>query len=82
MDTMLAHIPGCWNAHVAAGATREDRLARLEKCPAAFRAGVDAHVRTVFAIKARAAGKKLKGPRGVVTTAAAITQPTEQESIT
>jgi len=42
---------GCWNAYVAAGASREERAARLAECPEGLRAGVESHVRTVFAVR-------------------------------
>lgn len=48
-------IQGCWNAYVAAGATKEERAVRLAECPEEFRAGVESHVRTVFAIRSRRA---------------------------
>ena len=45
--------PGRWNAYVLQGETREERRRRLAECPADLRAGVEAHVRTYFAIGAR-----------------------------
>jgi hypothetical protein len=42
---------GLWSAYVAAGATREERAARLAAAPERLRSGVEAHVRTVYAIK-------------------------------
>ena len=56
--------PGCWNAYVAAGRTREDRARRLAEAPEAMRRGIEAHVRTVFAIRtyhARRAAEKAAG---------------------
>ena len=56
--------PGCWNAYVAAGRTREDRARRLAEAPEAMRRGIEAHVRTVFAIRryfARKAAEKAAG---------------------
>lgn len=46
---------GQWNAYVAAGPSKAERRARLALCPAALRAEVESHVRTVFAIRARQA---------------------------
>ena len=56
---MVAHehrdIPSCWNAYVASGETRAARKARLGECPETFRADVERHVRTFFAIRSAAA---------------------------
>lgn len=46
--------PGVWNAYVAAGETRAERRERLDRAPEALRAGIEAHVRTVFALRAKA----------------------------
>ena len=54
-------MPEYWNAYVISGATRDERRERLERVPERFRAGVESHVRTAFAIRQRAAQK----PRGV-----------------
>jgi len=51
-------IPGWWNARVAAGATVEERRALLEECPEEFRAGVESHVRTEFALRRQAPRRK------------------------
>lgn len=45
---------GYWNAYVVAGKTRDERRERLERVPEPLRAGVESHVRTVFAIRQRA----------------------------
>ena len=50
-------MPGYWNAWVMQGATKAQRRERLERVPELFRAGVESHVRTVFAIRQRAAQK-------------------------
>lgn len=42
---------GQWNAYVSAGASTEERRSRLDECPPEFRAGVESHVRTMFAIR-------------------------------
>lgn len=42
---------GQWNAYVSAGASTEERRSRLDECPQEFRAGVESHVRTMFAIR-------------------------------
>lgn len=47
--------PGQWNAYVAGGETREIRRERLDECPADYRAGVEAHVKTVFALRRKQA---------------------------
>ena len=60
-------IPGWWNARVAAGATVEERRALLEECPEEFRAGVESHVRTVYALRRIAPRRKV---RAMETTAA------------
>lgn len=52
-----AEIPGCWNAWVEQGTTREERRERLERVPETFRAGVESHVKVAFAIRQRAAQK-------------------------
>ena len=44
---------GVWNAYVAAGDTREERHARLAQAPEQMRAGIESHVRTVFALHRR-----------------------------
>lgn len=54
-------MSGYWNAYVIAGKSRDDRRERLERVPEPFRAGVESHVRTVFAIRQRA----LQSARGV-----------------
>ena len=41
---------GQWNAYVVMGETKEVRKARLAECPEEYRAGVENHVRTNFAI--------------------------------
>jgi hypothetical protein len=46
-----------WNSYVAEGDTKAERKARLEACPEALRAGVESHVRTVFALRAKANAK-------------------------
>ena len=51
-------IPGCRNGYVLQGKTKADRLARLEQVPAEFRERVESHVRTVFAIRQRAAARR------------------------
>jgi hypothetical protein len=43
---------GQWNAHVLMGETTEIRKARLEECPEEYRVGVEAHVRSVFKLRA------------------------------
>ena len=48
-------MPGYWNAYVLQGKTRDERRERLERVPERFCAGVESHVRTVFAIRQRAA---------------------------
>ncbi len=40
-----------WNAWVAAGDTRDERIKRLELVPDGLRADVERHVKTVFAIR-------------------------------
>ena len=40
-----------WNAWVAAGATREDRKARLEQVSEQYRKDVERHLKTVWAIR-------------------------------
>jgi hypothetical protein len=50
--TGIYHCPSCWCAYVESGASVEERRARLADCPEQFRAEVEAHVRTVFAIRA------------------------------
>ncbi|WP_017941692.1 hypothetical protein [Thioalkalivibrio sp. ALE6] len=42
---------GEWNAYVAAGASREERRARLDRCPPEHRPAVRSHVETVFALQ-------------------------------
>ncbi len=51
-------MPGYWNAWVMQGATKEARRERLERVPAGFREHVESHVRTVFAIRQRAAARR------------------------
>ena len=51
-------IPGCWNGYVLGGRTKEERRERLERVPAEFRERVESHVRTVFAIRQRAAARR------------------------
>ena len=46
---------GCWNAYVASGKTKDARRARLAEVPAEFRDGVISHLRTIAAIRERAA---------------------------
>lgn len=50
-------LPGYWNAFVLQGQTRDERRERLERVPERFRAGVESHVRTAFAIRQRAVQK-------------------------
>ena len=50
-------MSGYWNAWVMQGATKNERRERLERVPEPLRAGVESHVRTVFAIRQRAAQK-------------------------
>lgn len=44
---------GQWNAYVEGGSSKAERRVRLALCPAALRAEVEAHVRTVFALRER-----------------------------
>lgn len=53
IDPRWANNPGVCNAYVAAGATREERVARLAEIPTELVPGVQAHVRTVFELRAR-----------------------------
>ena len=39
----------CWRLHVAAGSTRDERRARLAKCPDEYREGVQKWVEAFFA---------------------------------
>jgi hypothetical protein len=43
---------GQWNAHVAMGKDKDERIQRLAEVPEAMRDQVREHVRTVFKIKA------------------------------
>lgn len=45
---------GEWNAYVAAGPSREDRRARLARCPEHLRPAVERHVRSVYRLRSRA----------------------------
>jgi hypothetical protein len=51
-----------WNSYVAEGDTKAERKKRLEACPEALRAGVESHVRTVFALRAEANAKAAAKP--------------------
>jgi hypothetical protein len=54
MTPPIVESLGLWNAYVAAGATREERVRRLAEAPEQLRPGIESHVRTVFAIRAQA----------------------------
>jgi len=51
---------GQWNAYVLAGRDRQARRDRLAQVPERFRAQVESHVRTYFAIQA---AQKPRAPR-------------------
>lgn len=44
-----------WQPYVADGATRTERARRLAQAPETMRSRIEAHVRTVFALRAKAA---------------------------
>ena len=67
---------GQWNAYVAAGASREERRARMDACPKNFRADVMRHVETVFALRQRG-----KTPGGGVSSTTGRLSTTDRGSI-
>ena len=54
-----------WNAYVAAGRSRNQRRARLEEVPEEMRAGVEDHVQTVFALRAKVDRLKRQMPPAI-----------------
>lgn len=45
---------GQWNAYCAAGETKIERRMRIEEAPEELRAALKSHLRTVWALRARA----------------------------
>lgn len=48
MQDKQSWVSGQWNAYVAAGHSREDRLTRLAEVPEQWKDRVKSHVETVF----------------------------------